>query len=359
MVVTRFCYGAAHLNYAALRAAWFCVRSIGEYTVETRRLQLFIEIADAGSISRAAAHIGIAQPALSQQLAVLEHELKVKLLERSSQGVRLTSAGRKLYGQAQLILRHVDGLSAHLHGDEEVIAGTVSIGLMSTQSNSIGSPLLALASQEFPHVKLHIREGLSTVLLPLIEAGSLDMVVGPVQRASPNVESTPLFREELKIVQATGLEPPPQDLATLARCKWVLSTSPNLSQSLLRGLFSTVGAEPNIVLEVTSLPLMLTAVTRGMGMTLLPQASVDAEVERGELEIWPFPTQPLYRTIHISVRRDPPPSPAENAMRELLLRIVRQKPDIMMPLESDAAGKPLHTRVAAESPREVRHQPSG
>lgn len=305
--------------------------------METRRLQLFIEIADAGSISRAAANVGIAQPALSQQLVILEHELKVKLLERSSHGVRLTTAGRKLYGQAQLILRQIDGLRGNLLGDEEVIAGTVSLGLMSTQSISIGAPLLALASQEFPHLKLHIREGLASVLLPLIEAGSLDMVVGPVWRTRPNVESTPLFREELKIVQAAGLPPPPSDLAELARCKWILSTSPNLSQSLLRGIFATVGAEPTIAIEVTSLPLMLKAVVGGMGMTLLPQATVAAAIESGELTIWPFPAKPLFRTVHMSVRIDPPPSPAEIAIRDLIMQIVRQRSDLMLPVEEEQA----------------------
>lgn len=303
--------------------------------LETRRLQLFIEIADAGSISRAAANIGVAQPALSQQLAILEHEFKARLVERSSHGISLTPAGRKLYARAQLILRHIDGLRAHLHGDDEVIAGTVSVGLMATQALSIGAPLLALATQEFPHVRLHMREGLTSVLLPLVEAGSLDIVVGPVGRRRPNVESIAMFREELKIVQAVGQPPPPNDLSQLAACKWVLSTSQNLSQSLLRGIFANVGAELNIAVEITSLPLMLRAVASGMGMTLLPLATVEAAVERDDLSIWPFPTQALYRSVHLTFRIDPPPSPAELAIRDLITRVVAQKPDLMLPVSVD------------------------
>lgn len=310
-----------------------------EASLETRRLRLFLEIADAGSISKAAANIGMAQPALSQQLVILEHELKVKLLERSSQGVRLTTAGRKLYGRAQLILRQVDGLRAHLDEQDEIVAGTVSVGLMATQSISIGAPLLARARQEFPHLKLHIREGLMTVLLPLIEAGSLDMVVGPGGRSCANVESTPLFREELKIVQAQALAPPPSDLIELARCNWVLSTSPNLSQSLLRGIFATVGAEPNITVEVTSVPLMLRAVASGMGMTLLPQATVAAAVARGELAISPFPSGPLYRMVHMNVRIDPPPSVAELAIKNLIAQIVRENSELMLPIEADGGAQ--------------------
>ena len=76
--------------------------------METRRLQYFLQIVDAGSISRAASIIGIAQPALSQQLAVLESEMKVRLLDRSSAGVSPTEAGRRLYVRAQAVLRQVE-----------------------------------------------------------------------------------------------------------------------------------------------------------------------------------------------------------------------------------------------------------
>ena len=76
--------------------------------MDSRRLRYFVQIVDSGSITRAAASSGVAQPALSQQLAILENELKVKLLERSVSGVTPTAAGRILYARAQAILRQFD-----------------------------------------------------------------------------------------------------------------------------------------------------------------------------------------------------------------------------------------------------------
>ena len=78
--------------------------------MDSRRLKYFVQIVDSGSITRAAAVTGIAQPALSQQLAVLENELKVKLLDRSVSGVTPTPAGKILYAHAQTILRQVEDM---------------------------------------------------------------------------------------------------------------------------------------------------------------------------------------------------------------------------------------------------------
>src|SRR5688500_20116750 len=83
--------------------------------LDSKRLRYFVQIVDSGSITRAAAAAGIAQPALSQQLAVLENELKVTLLERSVSGVTPTRAGQVLYMQAQPILRQSEDLSAAAH----------------------------------------------------------------------------------------------------------------------------------------------------------------------------------------------------------------------------------------------------
>lgn len=76
--------------------------------MDTRRLYSFIKIIDAGSITRAADILHIAQPALSQQLSALEAQFGQQLLIRSKRGVAPTEAGRALYLHAQLILRQVD-----------------------------------------------------------------------------------------------------------------------------------------------------------------------------------------------------------------------------------------------------------
>jgi DNA-binding transcriptional LysR family regulator len=106
--------------------------------MDTRRLRYFLQIVDSGSVSRAAKVLGLAQPAVSQQIAVLEHELKVRLLNRSAKGVTPTLAGYRLYDRARRIVRQVEGLRFELMDD--VLSGTVTIGLAPSISLLFGLP---------------------------------------------------------------------------------------------------------------------------------------------------------------------------------------------------------------------------
>jgi LysR family nitrogen assimilation transcriptional regulator len=81
--------------------------------MQLRHLCYFVKIVDAGSISRAATTIHVAQPALSQQIAELEEQLGLALLQRSARGVRPTKAGEVLYREAVSILKQVEQLSQH------------------------------------------------------------------------------------------------------------------------------------------------------------------------------------------------------------------------------------------------------
>ena len=76
--------------------------------MDTRKLAYFVQIVDSGSITKAAAALHVAQPALSQQVSSLENDLKQRLLIRSKKGVEPTAAGHTLYRHAQMILRQVE-----------------------------------------------------------------------------------------------------------------------------------------------------------------------------------------------------------------------------------------------------------
>ena len=78
--------------------------------MQFRQLRYFVKIVEAGSFSRAAATIHVAQPALSQQIAELEERLGLKLLQRSARGVTPTAAGEVLFREASSILHQLDQL---------------------------------------------------------------------------------------------------------------------------------------------------------------------------------------------------------------------------------------------------------
>jgi DNA-binding transcriptional LysR family regulator len=79
-------------------------------SLQLRHLRYFVKIVEAGSFSRAAATIHVAQPGLSQQIAELEEELGVALLQRHARGISPTAAGEVLYREAVVILRQIEQL---------------------------------------------------------------------------------------------------------------------------------------------------------------------------------------------------------------------------------------------------------
>src|SRR3979490_2721718 len=93
-----------------------------------RRLQYFVKIVDIGSLTQAADILHVAQPALSQQIATLEGEVRQQLLVRTKRGVTPTEAGRALYRHAQLILRQCEQARVDMNAAERGLSGAASGG---------------------------------------------------------------------------------------------------------------------------------------------------------------------------------------------------------------------------------------
>src|ERR1700749_2761704 len=99
--------------------------------MQYRQVPSPVQIFEAGSFSRAAALIHIAQPALSLQIAELEDYLGVSLLQRSARGVRPTAAGELLYREASAVLKHLEQIPGVVRASRGVAQGVVSVGLTS------------------------------------------------------------------------------------------------------------------------------------------------------------------------------------------------------------------------------------
>lgn len=289
--------------------------------METRRLQYFVQIVDAGSINRAAVATGIAQPALSQQLAILENELKVRLLDRSPTGVVPTEAGRRLYTRAQVILRQVGSLKLELNEAVDAIAGAVAIGLPPSHGRSIGNVLLTRVRSEFPRVRLQIVEDGAAGLASRLRSGLLDMAVSAIRIDAPDLEEHVLLQEELFLVSAPSLQSSHGDLAVLAALPWIVTGSPNAIRGQLSAIFTQVELEPNIVAEINSLPIVIRAVQQGLGVTLLPRAAIGDELRAGTLAVSTFIQPSPQRTVHLYRRLDTSATSAANVVHQMTLEV--------------------------------------
>jgi LysR family transcriptional regulator, nitrogen assimilation regulatory protein len=286
--------------------------------MDSRRLRYFVQIVDSGSITRAAALSGVAQPALSQQLAILENDLKVRLLERSVSGVTPTAAGRILYARAQAILRQFDDLRQAVHREVTPLSGTVIVGMPPTMVSRFGLPLIGKVCTQHPEMHLQIREESSVLLDELLAGGKIELSISAT-RPEGVVIGDELLTEAIVLMYPPTLSlPEPASLADLARLPWVLPRRPNSIRALIDAAFASHNLAVNVVVEIDSLYSAMETVRRGFGVGAMTLGAMKEDLEAGTLRARELGDVPLMRSIYLTRRRTPGLTPAAEFVHGIL-----------------------------------------
>ena len=292
--------------------------------MDSRRLRYFVQIVDSGSITRAAAVSGVAQPALSQQLAILENELKVKLLERSVSGVVPTAAGRVLYARAQAILRQFEDLREAVHREFRPLSGTVVVGMPPTMLFPFGLPLIGKVCMQHPEMHLQIREEGSLVLHELLASGKIDLAIS-ASRPEGEVVGEEILSEAVVLMYPPSMTLPERTtLAELARLPWVVPRRPNAIRSLIDAAFASNNLAVNVVVEIDSLYSAMETVRRGFGVGAMTLGAMQEDLEVGRLRARALGDVPLIRSMYLAHRRSPALTPAAQFVHGILRDIAAE-----------------------------------
>ncbi len=254
--------------------------------MDTRRLYSFVKVVDAGSITRAADILHLAQPALSQQISALESQFKQQLLIRSKRGVAPTEAGRALYRHAQLILRQLELAQAAVDVSGRAPAGSVSVGLAPYSTGAaLALPLLRAVRERYPDILLHINENFGGVISEAIMTGRMDMAfiydAGPIR----GVQFEPMRTEELYLVSAPGVGSADISIAELADVGLLLPSRIHTIRQVVDAAFRQASLEPKVVGEIESVLTLVSAVSAGVGATVLPWSAAEAILDVRNLSI--------------------------------------------------------------------------
>jgi DNA-binding transcriptional LysR family regulator len=170
--------------------------------VDTHRLKYFLRIAEEGSITGAAASLGIAQPALSRQIRLLEEDLGVVLFRRTRRGVQLTDEGERLRASTAAPLRQLELAMKYTGSPVARLARGVRLGLLDTTVEVLAAPLLSSLTAVFPKVTFYIATGSTDLLVEDMLKGAVDVaVINPVP--DDRVFYRDLLEEDLVVVGAT------------------------------------------------------------------------------------------------------------------------------------------------------------
>jgi DNA-binding transcriptional LysR family regulator len=247
--------------------------------VETRRLQLLVELARLGSMRAVADELGYTTSTVSQQIAVLTREAGTPLVEPVGRRVRLTPAGRRLADHAVTILAAVTAARADLDPAADP-TGTVRIAGFATAVRRSLLPVVSTLAADHPAVRVIVAEHEPAEALGLLTDDEVDLALTYDYDLAPasldrTVEAVPLWSTAWSlgvpsdvIDEATGDAP-----SVVARCHrhdWIVNSRNIADEHVVRVLASMAGFEPRITHRADSLELVHDLVLGGLGVALLP-----------------------------------------------------------------------------------------
>lgn len=248
-----------------------------------RRLKYFVKSVEIGSLTQAAEILYVAQPALSQQLSVLESELKQTLLIRNKRGVQPTEAGKVLYRNAQLILRQCEQAEQEVQHAGKHLTGRVAVGLSQcSMAEQLAIPLLKAVRQAHPGITLNLNQNSGVRQSELVMSGRIDMALLGTSlygaQIPHGIRFLPLITEPLHLV-ATSLPSTrrPLPLAQLVDLDLILPNTNHFLRKTIDDAFQRAGTQPRVVAEISTQVTLNEAVLAGIGATILP-ASIARQV---------------------------------------------------------------------------------
>lgn len=287
--------------------------------MELRQLRYLVALADERHFTRAAQRVRIAQPALSQQVAKLEAELGVGLVDRTTRRVHLTEAGELLVAHARRVLAELEDARAELERLSGLVAGRVTIGLTQTPGPLDLVRLLADFHARHPQVELTVREDLSIALADGLRDDALDLAfLSIVEEADRRgLGLAPLAAEPLVAVLPGG-----HRLAGRARLRiadlrdeeLVAFTEGATIRRAVDRAARDAGFAPRIAFETNELSRARALVSAGLGVAVLPRS--DALAPGPSVRVLPLRAPTLVHRISLCWREGKRHAPAARALLE-------------------------------------------
>jgi LysR family transcriptional regulator, transcription activator of glutamate synthase operon len=286
--------------------------------MELRQLLYFVSVAKHLNFSRAAEDLRVAQPAISQQIRVLENNLGVQLFDRLGRRTALTRAGEVLLPHAQRVLAAVDAGRNELRDMGQLVRGSASLGAPPTVSSYILPDLLTQFKTLYPGLEVSLREAGTESLLELIEEGTLDLAILVTDVLSPVVEVSPFLKEAY--VLAVGANHPlcgegSINLADLSTEPFILFPEGYRLREVTLTACRRAGFSPRVALDGGAMQSALQFVAAGLGVALVPELALSRARDIRGLRI---ADQDLRRELGVVWRKDHYLSPAARTLRDFI-----------------------------------------
>ena len=266
-----------------LRIVWINIYDVNDhlsyrFNMDTRNLKYFLAVADAGSVTRAAERLNIAQPALSQALTRMENDLGVKLFSRTRRGADLTAAWLAIVEDVRMSVARIDAASHRAREIGAQRAGRLTVGFASAALFEVLPRAIAVLRASVPDVELVLREMSNAEQASALEKGEIDigLLHTPVAVAGKMREKL-IAREPLIAVLPetfplpAGAKVSLRELAPHGLVWFPQGQLPGVRAGILSA-FRQAGCEVEIAQEANRSLTVLACVAAGCGVSMLPHS---------------------------------------------------------------------------------------
>lgn len=275
-----------------------------------KQLKYLCAVAEHRHFSKAAASCHVTQSTLSAAIAELESQLGVKIFERNKKTVLITSLGAKLLVQARIVLGDVEDFVGIARAHEAPLVGDLRLGVIPTIGPFLLPAILSDLRKSFAKLKLYLKEEVSAELVRQLQQGQLDLIILAFPFPLPDMETVSLFEDEFLLCL-----PPGHEFEKMQQVKQhqlrgqsllLLEEGHCLRDHALEAC-KLESADTDLVYQGTSLHTLVQMVANGLGMTLLPAMSINADVLGDtHLQIKHFSNGNVSREVGMAWRKSDP-----------------------------------------------------
>ncbi len=274
-----------------------------------KQLQYLIALRRFGHFGRAAEACFVTQSTLSAGLRELETLLGITLVERTRRVVRFTALGEKIADKAIKVLRETEELAEMARAQGRPLHGELRMGVIPTIAPFLLPTMLPRLREQWPHLKLYLREETSSAACEALHRGQLDCVLLALPFACGEVDSTDLFDDPLFIAYPAGQAPAAKsvDAAEIDEDRLLLLEDGHCLKDHALSACNRPELRAHAAMMGTSLHTLVQMVDNGLGLTFVPGMAIKAGILSGTgVDARPLRSDNPYRRIALIWRRSSP-----------------------------------------------------
>jgi DNA-binding transcriptional LysR family regulator len=243
--------------------------------LDLHRLRLLRELSYRDTIAAVADALAYTPSAVSQQLAILEREAGVPLLERTGRRVRLTPAARTLVAYVEEILARMEGAEAMLAQARTNVTGTLRVGAFPSAARVILPGALVELGRDCPDLDLMVEEFDPALAAEALRAGALDAALTQdydlvPKPEHPALEARVVLAEPMYVASRSAPHDPGDPVGSFRDDWWIMGKPGNVCRLAAERICQAAGFQPRIRHQSDDFPTVLALVAAGHGQAIMP-----------------------------------------------------------------------------------------